>query len=167
MIALKGRHLALSWLFFRTADYTFVHRQLTSDLIKRQVLANIGATINQITNADLRAFTIPFPTRKDERDVIAATLSDIDNLITCLGSMADKKRDLKQAAMQQLLAGQIRLRGFSGEWDTPLLGDLFTFKNGLNKAKEFFVLRNSHRQLHGCLWEARHYCLPISKGEFL
>ncbi len=76
----EGQTFGAFMAVLRTADYTFVHRQLTSDLIKRQVLANIGATINQITNADLRAFTIPFPTRKDERDVIAATLSDIDNL---------------------------------------------------------------------------------------
>ncbi|NQX01286.1 restriction endonuclease subunit S, partial [bacterium] len=35
-----------------------------------------------------------------------------------------KKRDLKQAAMQQLLTGQTRLPGFQGEWRTTTLGEV-------------------------------------------
>ncbi|MDZ4128481.1 MAG: restriction endonuclease subunit S, partial [Hydrogenophaga sp.] len=35
-----------------------------------------------------------------------------------------KKRDIKQAAMQQLLTGQTRLQGFSGEWHQGIFGDV-------------------------------------------
>ncbi|WVM91710.1 hypothetical protein ULG90_17370 [Halopseudomonas pachastrellae] len=35
-----------------------------------------------------------------------------------------KKRDIQQATMQQLLTGQRRLPGFSGEWEVKRLGDL-------------------------------------------
>ena len=40
--------------------------------------------------------------------------------------------------MQELLSGKRRLPGFEGEWERIGLGDLFVFRNGLNKAKEFF-----------------------------
>jgi type I restriction enzyme S subunit len=40
------------------------------------------------------------------------------------------KRDLKQAAMQQLLTGQNRLPGFHGEWEVTTLGDLATVSAG-------------------------------------
>ena len=40
-----------------------------------------------------------------------------------------KKRDLKQAAMQQLLTGQSRLPGFSGEWEIAEFGDIATIRN--------------------------------------
>lgn len=33
---------------------------------------------------------------------------------------------------------KIRLKGFSGEWEETAIGNLFTFKNGLNKGKEYF-----------------------------
>lgn len=33
---------------------------------------------------------------------------------------------------------KIRLKGFSGEWKESTIGTLFSFKNGLNKEKEFF-----------------------------
>ncbi|MEO3961498.1 restriction endonuclease subunit S, partial [Chromobacterium piscinae] len=55
---------------------------------------------------------------------IATALSDVDALITGLEQLIAKKRDLKQAAMQQLLTGQTRLPGFSGAWEVKRLGDV-------------------------------------------
>jgi type I restriction enzyme S subunit len=47
---------------------------------------------------------------------ISTVLSDVDTLLASIDRLIAKKRDLKQAAMQQLLTGQTRLPGFSGEW---------------------------------------------------
>lgn len=136
---IKGQTFGAFMAVLRTADYSFVHHQLTSNLIKRQVQANIGATINQITNTDLRAFAIPFPTIKEERNAIATSLSDTDNLLTCLDSVAKKKRDLKQAAMQQLLTGKTRLSGFSEQWQFVQFGELgHTFGGLAGKNKDHF-----------------------------
>jgi type I restriction enzyme S subunit len=51
-------------------------------------------------------------------------LSDVDGLLGGLDRLIAKKRDLKQAAMQQLLTGQTRLPGFHGEWEVKRLGDV-------------------------------------------
>jgi type I restriction enzyme S subunit len=51
-------------------------------------------------------------------------LNDVDALIGALDSALVKKRDLKQAAMQQLLTGQKRLPGFHGEWQDFLVQDV-------------------------------------------
>ena len=66
---------------------------------------------------------IPFPPLPEQR-AIAAALSDVDALLAKLDQLIAKKRDLKQAAMQQLLTGQTRLPGFSGEWEVKRLGDV-------------------------------------------
>jgi type I restriction enzyme S subunit len=47
----------------------------------------------------------------------------VDALIAKLDQFIAKKRDLKQAAMQQLLTSQTRLPGFSGAWEVKRLGD--------------------------------------------
>ena len=47
-----------------------------------------------------------------------------------LDRLIAKKRDLKQAAMQQLLTGQTRLPGFTGEWDVKRLGDIAKIQRG-------------------------------------
>lgn len=59
-----------------------------------------------------------------EQRAIAAALSDVDALIAKLDQIICKKRDLKQAAMQQLLTGKTRLPGFSGEWTVKRLGEV-------------------------------------------
>lgn len=79
----------------------------------------------------IRKFTIPLPPTEAEQRAIAATLSDVDALLGGLERLIAKKRDLKQAAMQQLLTGQTRLPGFSGEWEVKRLGDLGATYGGL------------------------------------
>jgi len=56
-----------------------------------------------------------------EQNAIASALSDVDALLAGLDRLIAKKRDLKQAAMQQLLTGHTRFPGFKGEWKTTLL----------------------------------------------
>jgi type I restriction enzyme S subunit len=48
----------------------------------------------------------------------------VDALLGALEKLIAKKRDLKQAAMQQLLTGHTRLPGFSGEWEVKRLRDV-------------------------------------------
>lgn len=65
-----------------------------------------------------------------EQSAIAAALSDSDARIAALDALIAKKRDLKQAAMQQLLTGKTRLPGFSGDWEVKRLGELVTLHKG-------------------------------------
>jgi type I restriction enzyme S subunit len=65
-----------------------------------------------------------------EQRAIATALSDVDALLEGLDRLIAKKRDLKQAAMQQLLTGQTRLPGFEGEWEEKQLGELGYFLKG-------------------------------------
>ena len=59
----------------------------------------------------LKGFFLPLPPLKEQR-AIAAALSDADEWIASLDRLIAKKRDIKQAAMQQLLTGKTRLPGF-------------------------------------------------------
>jgi type I restriction enzyme S subunit len=70
-----------------------------------------------------------------EQRAIAAALSDVDALLAKLDQLIAKKRDLKQAAMQQLLTGRTRLPGFSGKWEVKRLGEMATFHKGKGLAK--------------------------------
>jgi len=69
-------------------------------------------------------FHLAWPSTEDEQRAIGAALDDTDHLIEQLDRLIAKKRDLKQAAMQQLLTGRTRLPGFKGKWDTKRLGDV-------------------------------------------
>jgi type I restriction enzyme S subunit len=72
---------------------------------------------------------LPVPPAKEQL-AIATALSDMDALLAGLDRLIAKKRDLKQAAMQQILTGQTRLPGFQGEWVVQSLGELCSLKSG-------------------------------------
>lgn len=74
---------------------------------------------------------MPVPPLPEQR-AIATALSDVDGLLGALDRLIAKKRDLKQAAMQQLLTGQTRLPGFHGEWEVKRLGDVGTCIRGVS-----------------------------------
>jgi len=115
---------------FRSRNGRFIHHLFQSEIFKRQINEHLGATINQITNKSLNSFRIPLPPTEEEQRAIAGALSDVDALIGALDRLIAKKRDLKQAAMQQLLTGQKRLPGFNGKWEVKILPDVCRFRGG-------------------------------------
>ena len=66
-----------------------------------------------VTQSIVHAAKIVLPSSCEEQEAIASTLSDIDNLLASLNRLIAKKRNLKQATMQQLLTGKKRLPKFS------------------------------------------------------
>jgi len=70
-----------------------------------------SSSMVKIDRAILESFPLSLP-GLPEQEAIAGVLGDVDALIGALDRLIAKKRDLKQAAMQQLLTGQTRLPGF-------------------------------------------------------
>lgn len=95
--------------------------------------------IPKINREDLSAFSIALPPQSEQR-AIAAALSDVDALLSSLDALIAKKRDIKQAAMQQLLTGKTRLPGFKEEWAVTRLGDHATLiRNGVYSRAELSI----------------------------
>lgn len=92
-------------------------------VIKQASLEAKGTTFREITLTDLRRIKVLLPP-KEEQSGIAKALSNIDALLYSLDSYIAKKRNLKQAAMQQLLTGNIRLPGFHIKWQSKHLSEL-------------------------------------------
>lgn len=85
---------------------------------------------------EMEGFEFPCPTTLAEQEAIAGALGDVDALLAGLDRLIAKKRDLKQAAMQQLLTGQTRLPGFRGEWEVKRLGEIGVFLKGSGVKKD-------------------------------
>ena len=100
----------------------FIFHFLASRYDAIRNLSNSGSQEN-LNGSLVRSISIPLPLEAEQR-AVAAALSDVDALLGALDRLIAKKRDLKQAAMQQLLTGQTRLPGFHGEWETIRFADL-------------------------------------------
>ena len=107
-------------------DHGYLIHYLRSNEIQKHIEAiQVQAAQANLSLENIRDFKIKFPPLPEQR-AIATVLSDVDALLAKLDALIAKKRDIKQAAMQQLLTGKQRLPGFSGEWEVKRFGDIAT-----------------------------------------
>ncbi|MBA4374426.1 MAG: hypothetical protein C0402_16365 [Thermodesulfovibrio sp.] len=129
--ALCGNVLGVSGKFFASEHAVVVTALAKTDIswltfvLGRMRLNQYAESSAQpgLSVSKLLELRLPLPTFPEQR-AIATALSDVDALLAKLDQLIAKKRDLKQAAMQQLLTGQTRLPGFSVEWEVKRLGEV-------------------------------------------
>ena len=121
----KGNLFAAKYLGYAMNGTTY-HNQLLP-LIQ-------GTKVSSISKAAIKDTCIIVPPI-DEQHSIASALTSIDNLISSLGKLIEKKKNIKQGAMQQLLTGKTRLKGFSEPWVEKKLGEVCSVKRGVRVVK--------------------------------
>jgi type I restriction enzyme S subunit len=99
-------------------------------LRNRMLELAIGTTFLEISKSALQSIEVIIPADIIEQTAIAGALSDVDSLISSLQKLIEKKKAIKQGAMQELLTGKKRLPGFDEEWRTYKLGELGSFDKG-------------------------------------
>jgi type I restriction enzyme S subunit len=128
--------LVISRLDSRVSEPHFYCQYFNSERGRAQLKEiETGSTMKHLNVGDMKLLLLPSPPVEEQR-AIAAALCDTDALLAGLDRLIAKKRDLKQAAMQQLLTGQTRLPGFQGEWEAKRLGDLGAFHKGSGVKKD-------------------------------
>lgn len=151
--------------------------------VRSQIIAKAqGAVRANIAQATLKEVLVPLPDLPEQR-AIAQVLSDVDRLLEALGALIAKKRATKQAAMQQLLTGTIRLPGFRGKWKTTRLGEIGVFAKGRGIRRDDVIAEGLPCILYGELYTRYHEyvtapgsrisptvaqgAMPISRGDLL
>ena len=126
-----------------TLDYLYLHF-LSEQHEKWMKESATGSTVRHTSNSKIYNGLVAIPGSLSEQQRITSALSDMDALIRGLDKLIIKKRDIQQAAMQQLLTGKSRLPGFSGEWEAKQLGEVFSISTGKSKS--------AHITNHGNYW---------------
>lgn len=88
-----------------------------------------GTKVTSVSKTAIKGTYIALPPKKEQAK-IASSLSSIDKLISRLDKLIEKKKAIKQGAMQQLLTGKKRLKGFNEPWVEKRLGDVLSLRNG-------------------------------------
>lgn len=124
-------------LFF---DSNFLYYLLCSEYILKQYKTKAaGSGVLNLNKELVSSIKIIRPTIQ-EQQAIAAALSDVDELLSSLDRLIAKKKDIRLAAMQELLTGKTRLPGFQvspafqiteagtipDDWHVTLFGDIVT-----------------------------------------
>ena len=83
------------------------------------------SSVDSVRRDMIAEMLIPLPSLP-EQESIAEALSDVDSMISSLEKLIEKKKAVKQGAMQELLTGKKRLPGFAGDIEHKPLSSLCT-----------------------------------------
>ena len=100
---------------YRSEYNKFLFQMFQTELYKKQISINLGATINQITTKNLNDFIFPIPPIH-EQEKIAEILSTWDSAIEKQEQLIEKKKEFKKGLMQKLLSGEVRFKEFDDKW---------------------------------------------------
>lgn len=120
---------------------SLIFKSLWFDSFLEQITS--GSTIVHLYQKDFVKFDFPLPPLPEQQR-IAKALSDVDALISTTEKLLQKKKNIKQGTMQELLTGKKRLSGFAksnntkmtelGEipedWEVNRLGDYVSIVRG-------------------------------------
>ena len=133
-----------------TVFLSLIFKSIWFDSFLEQITS--GSTIIHLYQKDFVTFNFPIPPTLAEQQRIAKALSDVDAVISTTEKLIQKKKNIKQGAMQNLLTGKKRLPGFAKstnykqselglipeDWEVKNLGELFDMKAGGDVDKEHF-----------------------------
>jgi type I restriction enzyme S subunit len=139
---LRGIEGAYNVALLKATPNQRIDREYFFNVLRQDSLFQLIDSLSQRTSGQtgvempaLKAYEIALPPIPEQR-AIARALSDVDALLGTLDQIIAKNRDLKQAAMQQLLTGKTRLPGFRDKWEVKMLGDLFNFSGGYSASRD-------------------------------
>lgn len=124
---LRGRPIS-NKLFNGYSKYCFREKN-----VRRQIISTSSYTTRALTNGRLLSnVQISIPSTIEEQKQIANTLSDTNQLIQSLKKLINKKKAIKQGAIEELLTGKKRLQGFTQKWESKKLGSSGKTISGLS-----------------------------------
>ena len=151
----------------------FINYFLLSSLGQRQIDSfQAGGNREGLNFGQIRSIKLALPPTKAEQEAIAEALSDADALIESLAQLLAKKRNIKRGAMQELLTGNKRLPGFSGEWEMKRLGEIAHIKTGARNNQDkieegeypFFVRSATVERINSYSYDCEAILVPGEGG---
>lgn len=127
---ISGLHTIVAKSKDNSLDNMYKRYCFQSNAIKSQFLFYAAGTkVTGVSKTNIKKILIAIPPLREQK-AIAQALSDVDELIMLAERLIEKKQNIKQGTMQELLTGENRLPGFSGDWEKVKLGKLCSITTG-------------------------------------
>jgi type I restriction enzyme S subunit len=126
----------------RSGYPNFMNALLSSGKFGQEVEKNLGATINQITNATFNSMEFFYP-NDEEQIAIGDFFTSLDSMISLTSKKIEKLKQTLTGCMQTMfpqegeLEPKIRFKGFERKWKKVILRDCLEISNERNKGNIF------------------------------
>lgn len=114
--------------FQDTADDDYLYYLLSSDFVQDQYKScAAGSGVQNLNKEVVKKVTVWLPSLTEQK-AIAETLSCIDTHIANLAELIEKKKGIRDGALEDLVSGRTRLKGFSGKRENVTFNSVITPK---------------------------------------
>ena len=97
---------------FKDVEPKYFYFNFSKNFYERVYSMTAKSSVDSVRREMITKMQIPIPPTLAEQQRIANALSDVDALISTTEKLIQKKKNIKQGAMQNLLTGKKRLPGF-------------------------------------------------------
>lgn len=104
-------------------DGYFFYLYFSNYFLARIMSMTAKSSVDSVRRDMVAEMLIPIP-EMAEQIAIRETIKDTMELIETLDELIEKKKNIKQGAMQELLSGRRRLPGFTGKWEMKSFEDV-------------------------------------------
>lgn len=120
-------------------DSKFLYLLFSSKYIKDQILDKSGfTTVGTFTIQNAKKLNIPQPSLPEQK-AIASALSDFEEHIDNLSELIEKKKGIRDGALEDLVSGRTRLDGFTGEWEEEPLQKICNIYDGTHQTPKYTI----------------------------
>lgn len=144
---------------FKDVEPKYFYFNFSKNFYERVHSMTAKSSVDSVRREMITKMQIPIPPTLAEQQRIAKALSDVDALISTTEKLIQKKKNIKQGAMQNLLTGKKRLPGFGSQTKPP------TYKQTeLGPIPEDWEVKNINKE---CTIKARIGWQGLKSTEYL
>jgi len=110
----------------------------------------IGTTFLEISKKELSKIQVILPSVSEQKR-IAKTLSEFDEYIANLEELIEKKKNIREGAIEDLVTGKTRIKGFNAKWQDVVFNKVIVPKAriGWQGLKKYEYLKSGYSYLIG------------------
>lgn len=144
---------------FKDVEPKYFYFNFSKNFYERVHSMTAKSSVDSVRREMITKMQIPIPPTLAEQQRIANALSDVDSLISTTEKLIQKKKNIKQGTMQNLLTGKKRLPGFGSQTKPP------TYKQTeLGPIPEDWEVKNINKE---CTIKARIGWQGLKSTEYL
>lgn len=126
----------------------FLHQLINSEVFRSKLVKYIqGNTQVYINPPAIMEIEIDIPKNRDEQKAISKVLLSFDKHIGNLSKLIEKKKMIRDGAVEDLISGDSRLSTFSDEWINNKMEDIAVINQGLQipiSSRQTYKTKNNY-----------------------
>lgn len=115
---------------FEKVDGKYFYYFFSKNFLQEVEKYTAKSTVDSVRRPMIANMEFPLPPFK-EQQAIASALSDFDEHIDNLTELIEKKKAIRDGALEDLINGETRLDGFRGDWNSCKINDVADFFDNL------------------------------------